>query len=211
MAQRWQMVLAGGLGVFVLVVLGWQTLVLIELRHKVTELEQRVGEEQPVARESTSLPREQRGGARVHVQDMHSDQAVGVFQSSPGRDETAAMLDVAVEEALDRRDQDRTIEKAEQWAEFAEARIGKVVGEAVDESLIPAHLEAQVIELLLAEVQHTSQLKVDVSEGERTTEEAMAAHETSRQKTEDALFELIGEDAAEELAGRMRQGRFGGK
>ncbi len=211
MERRWQPILGWGLAIVVLAALGWQTLTIAELKRRVAGLEQRDGTVESVSAGSRDTPVASVGAAGVHMEEIRSDQDVGGDPEVLGRGEAEAMLAVAVEEALERRDQDRTVQKAERWADYAADRIERVVGEAVDEQLFSAHLEEQVVALMLREVHHTSQLKVDVSEGDRTEEQAMEDYKTSRQETEDALIELIGEEATQELGDRMRQGRFGGK
>lgn len=197
MDTRWPTYLGLGMGVLAVVVLAWQASVLVGLRRQVTNLEQRLAD----------LETAERGGSRTQAHttsagggstswriDTATVPAVGMG------DEAMAQLDVAVEEAIERRDYERRQEKMERHLETQHDRFERLLGQAVEDQLIPAHLEPDVFALLLDEVEFSMELRADVAEGLLTGEEAKAQWYENHEEADAAMAELLGEEAAAELS-----------
>jgi hypothetical protein len=194
-------IIAWGVGAVALVVILWQGCEIADLREDMAGLSERLSEVESKAK---------RHQARGRLQPEHPRSLSPAAQPSsrfvperldddpePAQQEEArkAEVEAALEEVVKRRQQ----EKMDQWLETQLGRNEAKVQEAVDEGLVSAHVQTEVLQLLQGYAQAMWDLKTGVKDGEQSGAEAREQYGIKRAETHAALADLIGEDAASKL------------
>jgi hypothetical protein len=196
-------IIAWGMGGLCLGLIIWQGFGLGDLEEEVSDLSARMDKMESKAKRtkarSRSQPLERRALAPAREPSSRFVPSERLDDEDPEaarRDEAQReVVEGAVEEVLDRREQD----KMDQWLQAQLTRTEVKVQEAVDEGLIPARVQADVVELLQTHSLAMWNLKMGVRDGEQSGREARDQYTRHRAETHAALADLIGEEAAKKL------------
>ena len=202
-------------GAVMLGLVGLQTMTVSQLRGEVTELSSRVqavesGE--AAATVNGSAPAVRRMMARpVMAPQMGGDaQALqGTARSAAEGTESAASpeLEALVHRTLEQQTREREAEQTARWMDRASRWTERRVDGLVEEGLVGEDQAEAVITMLVNEMHDGMEIKEVVQAGEMTEEQGWERWGEMRRLNDEALTEMVGEEATK----RLREDRRGGK
>ena len=202
-------------GAVMLGLVGLQTMTVSQLRGEVTELSSRVqavesGE--AAATVNGSAPAVRRMMARpVRAPQMGGDaQALqGTARSVDEGSESAASpeLEALVHRTLEQQTREREAEQTARWMDRASRWTERRVDGLVEEGLVGEDQAEAVITMLVNEMHDGMEIKETVQAGEMTEEQGWERWGEMRRVNDEALTEMVGEEATK----RLREDGRGGK
>ena len=124
-------------------------------------------------------------------------------EGSMTEEEAAALVEDAVEEAVERKADERKTEEVDQYMKMAEDSMRVEVEDlAEDHDLTEAQVN-QVVDLLVQGMYEGHELREDLKAGTITMRQAKEEGEVIKEEYADALTEILGEEAYEALGKRF--------
>jgi hypothetical protein len=192
MSEGSSSIIGWAMGTLALVVILWQSCEISDLREEVASLSDRVSEAQSAAKRD-------KGKARPRPIEHRSlapaEEPVPPSVAAEGLEEEEPEDEAALEEQAKRRQEEKKVHWLEAQLERNEAKVRK----AVEEGLVPARAQGEVVDLLQAYSQSMWNRKTGMTNGEQSWQEAQAQYVRQQAETHARLVDLIGEDAAKKL------------
>lgn len=203
-------------GAVLLVLVGLQTMTVSQLRGEVTELSSRVqavesGE--AAATVNGSAPAVRRMMARPVMAprmggDSEAMQGTAGGTAADGSEGAASPeLEALVHRTLEQQTREREAEQTARWMDRASRWTERRVDGLVEEGLVPEAQAEAVITMLVNEMHDGMEIKETVQAGEMTEEQGWERWGEMRRVNDEALAEMVGEEATK----RLREDGRGGK
>ena len=129
-------------------------------------------------------------------------------EGSMSEEEAVALIEATLDDTLDRKADERKTAEVDQYMKMAEESIRVDVEDLIREFDLPDDKVQRVVDLLVQGMYEGHELREDLKAGNITMREAKEEGEVIKKEYADALIELLGQEAYEEL-GRKFYGEQG--
>lgn len=193
------------------VVVGWQAWTVSGLGNRVAALEAGATQnETDSTRTRSGQPEDDAqgdGGDNAVSNAMQQWRAARAGTGELGEEEAAELVEVAVEEAIERRRSEEETEQRELKRDIATQSIVMVVEDVGDEYGFSPKAEDAIIDMLVGGLADGERLKQQLEDGEISLRDAKEEGESIRAQYVEEITKLVGEEATDALGERLRPGR----